>query len=71
MNRSTKTINLTGQQLQHLQDRFGLVLDLTESGSAMVSRRQGTLTAETVAKMFGMKEIPINWIESEKGVKGL
>ena len=63
--------HLTGAQLQYLQDRFGLVLDL-EDGVAIASRKSGSLKPETVAKMLGMKEVPSNWKQDEYGrVRGL
>ena len=72
MNRSNTSTRLTEQQLQHLIDRFDLALDL-EDGVAVASRKNGRpLKAETVAKMFGMVEIPRNWREDEYGrVKNL
>ena len=70
MKTSTKIEHLNGSQLQHLQDRFQVVLDL-EDGTAYGSREHGTLTPETVAKMVGMKEIPANWSQDGKRVKGL
>ena len=71
MKRSQKSTRLTGAQLQHLIDRFNLALDL-ECGVAVASRKNGrTLKAETIAKMFGMTEIPRNWTESQGRVRNL
>lgn len=64
--------NLTGAQIQHLIDRFGLSVNLDE-GTVVASRKDGReLKAETVAKMVGLKEVPANWRETKDGeVRGL
>jgi hypothetical protein len=65
-------VHLNEAQLQHLIDRYNLVLDL-EDGSAIASRPDGRrLKASTVAKMVGLKDTPDNFKEDEYGrVRGL
>jgi hypothetical protein len=64
--------NLTSQQIQKLIDRFDLRVDLDE-GNVVARRKDGRkLSAETVAKMIGMKSVPENWHERKDGsVSGL
>jgi hypothetical protein len=64
--------NLTSQQIQKLIDRFDLRVDLDE-GTVVARRKNGRkLSAETVAKMIGMKSVPENWHENKDGtVSGL
>jgi hypothetical protein len=60
----------TGQQLQKLIERYNLQVDL-EAGTVVISRRKGSLRAEALCKMLGLKEVPENWVERDGAVRGV
>ena len=61
---------LTGGQIQHLQDRFGVVTAEFQGGQTVLLRRRDDqmLQVETVAKMLGLKSTE-GWTQVGKWVK--
>ena len=63
-------MNLTGEQLQYLQDRFNVKADL-EDGTIVLRRRDyRPLKKDTVAKMLGI-EVQPQWTEKYGKVRNV